>query len=209
MTWGGGSNDPPTPPESGGLPPPDAPPAADAFPPPDPVPPPDASSAVDLGPPDASEPPAPPTRSRRVALVGVAALVLAIGLIAFLLLRGGGGEITTPAGTLTVAEVAFSDTWPPNCGEDSFNCGQAEAGFKVLLVYLEGDGDQDALSDAVVDAGLESPKAFVKDSTGARTEAFAAGTVSGRLLIAFTPPEDATGFTLWWPGNETPIELGV
>lgn len=113
-------------------------------------------------------------------------------------------EIHTSAGVFSIEDVEITDRWPPDCGDLSPTCSAPEPGYKVLVVWLDPGSAEDVTGTL---AGVYS-SLYVVDSEGERTKGFAGGMVSERFLVAFTPPESSSGFTLHWPDND-PIELDI
>jgi len=110
--------------------------------------------------------------------------------------------ITTSFGELTVEKVEIADRFPPACGEPGPMCSPAEPGYKVVMLWLEGTGDPSEAARALMNAdGIH-----LGSAGGQQTDKFAGGMQQGKLFVAFTPPQAATGFVLHWPGNP-PIPL--
>jgi hypothetical protein len=121
-------------------------------------------------------------------------------------------KIKTTEGEVTIVGTRESDRFPLDCANPpSPGCDKAKPGYKVLVVNLEpvGEIEHQKLFDA-------SKGVYVTASDQSRTERFAFSANFSpdqkgskvELSIAFTPPENTHGFTLFWPDNPG-IDLGL
>jgi Ca2+-binding RTX toxin-like protein len=114
--------------------------------------------------------------------------------------------IKTTVGTLRITDVTLADRFPPGCTLGTAFCDRAPTGRQVLVVWLART-DGGSASDLADKLDAASRGAYVLGSDGSRGDRYAEGLLSGRLLVAFTPPASARGFRLFWPGNP-PVPLG-
>ena len=170
-----------------------------------------------------------PRRRRRAALLAGGLLVTAAIVAAVVALASGGGadrpsestatapanttaaqpaaaaaEIETSKGVLRVTKVSQPDEYPPNCRAGDRACGKPRPGLRFLLVSFEPVGGFGRVPNA------EIRKAYVQDSGGKRTETFEFNydDRKSRATMAFAPAARATGFKLYWPGND-PVDLNA
>lgn len=112
--------------------------------------------------------------------------------------------LNTAAGPLRIDGVELSDRFPPGCNPNSFTCDRAAPGYQILIVWLapadgRAPGDVRNLFDASRDV-------YISWDANSREKRYTGGLLSGRLVMAFTPPAGLRTFTLVWPGNQ-PIAI--
>lgn len=117
--------------------------------------------------------------------------------------EAGGHSVTTPVGNLVIVKAETADRFPPGCGDLGPLCNRAKDGFRVLTVWLGTEGDHSVVADYL----MSLPGIYVLSADGNRTDQFAGGFNEAGLFIAFTPPEQDSGFVLHW-GDNAPITLG-
>lgn len=122
-----------------------------------------------------------------------------LGVVIALYWAAAGGDeirrrsVATPIGDLVITKVDIGNRFPPGCGDPGPLCHAVESGFKVLTVWLEGEGEPSEASEYLMDIeGI-----YVVSGDGNRTDRFAGGMTEGGLFIAFTPPESDAGFVLY------------
>lgn len=109
-------------------------------------------------------------------------------------------SITTTFGPLSIERVEVGDTFPPGCEKQEPYCQSVEPGYKVLTIWLNSSTDPSEVH-------LEKIKGiYVTSADGQRTNKFAGGMLNRRLLVSFTPLQEAKDFVLHWPDNP-PIPL--
>ena len=109
-------------------------------------------------------------------------------------------RLTTSVGVLEISSVQRGDRFPPGCSLDSLACQQAQAGYQVLVVWLESAEGSDP-ADISSDLFEASQGVYVIAADGSQTNSMGGGMIASRLFVAFTPPASATDFQLFWPGN--------
>jgi len=100
--------------------------------------------------------------------------------------------------------VDVGDKFPPGCRGSGNDCRPANAGYKVLVVWLKAATDAADASGKLMDV---LGKVAVKSDDGARTENFSGGMMNAKLFVAFTPPVAGKNFVLYW-GENAPVSLG-
>ena len=111
------------------------------------------------------------------------------------------GVIETPNGQLVVAEVEFSDDFPPGCAEGAATlggCSQTIEGYQYVIVWLEAVG---GAQDSEVGSGLfdASEEAYLITDDGSRIWRAGGGILRDRPFVSFTPPVSDGGYSMVWP----------
>ena len=133
-------------------------------------------------------------------------------IVLFFLLAGCGsnakslGEVTISSGTFTIVKVETSDRFPPDCETGSGMCQQAKPGYQILVVWLEPQGDVDAMTRAI-EVQKEATSATVTAANGSKSSGVGGGMYKSEWFILFTPPAADSDFTLEWLDNPA-IPLG-
>ena len=167
----------------------------------------------------------PPRKSRKWLYVTAIAIgIAAIAAVAFFAITredskapttapaeevagAGGMEIQTASGTFAISDVVVGDRYPEGCADGDMSCNIALPGYEVLVLELTP-----ATGASVEDITSEGANTYIVSADGTRTDSFIYGWSLNEDdvkegMVGFTPEASASGFTLYWPGNE-PIDLG-
>lgn len=135
--------------------------------------------------------------NQRLFIILAACVVVAFGLWLFVVLTRP--QIKTSAGNLSITKVHLADRFPPGCTSSSPPCSMAEAGYRILIIWMESQGGS---SIEMLDRATAN-QVYVVYEDGSRTPSFnCAMNVSPPFItLALPVKESERNLRVVWPGN--------
>lgn len=134
---------------------------------------------------------------QRLFIILAACVVVAVGLWLFVVLTRP--QIKTSVGNLSITKVHLADRFPPGCTSSSPSCSIAEAGYRILIIWMKSQGGSsiEMLNRATAN------QVYVVYEDGSRTPSFnCVMNVSPPFItLALPVKESERNFRVVWPGN--------